>query len=106
MWMLNQGGLTPMETLRAATLAGAQYLGMDKDVGSIEPGKLADVVVLDKNPLEDIHNTESIALVIQNGRVYDGRTLDELGNHPKKREPFFWQRPGSPTGASALTADP
>src|SRR5882724_5248560 len=106
MWMLNQGGLTPLETLRAATLAGAQYLGMDKDLGSLEPGKLADVVVLDKNPLDDIHNTESIALVIQNGRVYDGRTLDELGNHPRKREPFFWQRPGSPIAATAADTDP
>jgi len=106
MWMLNQGGLTPLETLRAATLAGAQYLGMDKDIGSLEPGKLADVVVLDKNPLDDIHNTESIALVIQNGRVYDGRTLDELGNHPKKRAPFFWQRPGSPATGNVVTSDP
>ncbi|MEA2691130.1 MAG: hypothetical protein QOJ16_517 [Acidobacteriota bacterium] len=93
MWMLAQGGLTPMEALRAGTLSGAEYLGMDKDIGSLEPGKLADVVVLDKNPLEDIRNSESIALVVQNGRVYDGKALDQIGNHPKKREPFFWQRP-------------
>jgi adenine deaminase len=66
---------------------------MDKDIGSLEPGKLADIVVLDKNPLDDIRNTESISLVVQNGRVYDGKALDEIGNHPKKREPFFWQRP-------------
>jgi cytosine/adenosine deaminase-related metal-dependent hydrolase len=65
---------------------------MDKDIGSLEPGKLADIVVLDKNPLDDIRNTESISLVVQNGRVYDGKALDEIGNHPKKREPFFWQR--------------
>jgi imidazolonepropionase-like amidohydrolase/Tol biopolymer transport system component len=93
LWMLVQGGLTPHEALRAGTLSGAEYLGMEKDLGSLEPGKLADIVVLDKDPLADIRNSESVALVVQNGRVYDGLTLDEQGNHPKKREPFFWQRP-------------
>ena len=63
MWMLAQGGLTPHEVLRTGTLSGAEYLGMDKDIGSLEPGKLADIVVLDKNPLDDIRNTESISLV-------------------------------------------
>jgi len=101
MWMLAQGGLTPHEVLRTGTLSGAEYLGMDKDIGSLEPGKLADVVVLDKNPLEDIRNTESISLVVQNGRVYDGKALDEIGNHPKKREPFFWQRPAPAFAAPA-----
>ncbi|HTQ80230.1 MAG TPA: amidohydrolase family protein, partial [Thermoanaerobaculia bacterium] len=101
LWMLTQGGLTPMEALRIATLSGAEYLGMEKDLGSIEPGKLADVVVLDKNPLEDIHNSESISLVVQNGRVYDGQRLDELGNHPKKRQPFFWERPVPAASAPA-----
>ncbi len=93
MWMMAQGGMTPMEVLHAATLAGAQYLGLDKDLGSLEPGKLADLVVLDKNPLDDIHNTEAIDQVMANGRLYDGKTLDEIGNHPRHREPFFWQLP-------------
>jgi Tol biopolymer transport system component/imidazolonepropionase-like amidohydrolase len=93
MWMLAQGGLSPHEVLRIGTLSGAEYLGMDKDLGSLEPGKLADIVVLDKNPLDDIRNTESISLVLQNGRVYDGKALDEIGNHPRKQKPFFWQRP-------------
>jgi len=53
---------------------------------------LADLIVLDANPLEDIRNTESLRWVIANGRVYDARTLDEAGNHPHKREPYFWQR--------------
>jgi imidazolonepropionase-like amidohydrolase len=92
MWMLVQGGMKPMEALRAATIDGARYLGLDRDLGSLEPGKLADLVVLDANPLDDIHNTESLRWVILNGRVYDSMTLDEVGNHPHKRDPYFWQR--------------
>ena len=92
MWMLAQGGMTPLDVLRAATIDGAKYLGLDGDIGSLAPGKLADVIVLDKDPLADIRNTESVRWVIANGRVYDAATLDEGGNHPKKREPFYWQR--------------
>lgn len=93
MWMMAQGGMTPMEVLHAATIAGARYLGLDRDIGSLEPGKLADLVVLDKNPLADIRDTESIDQVMLNGRLYDGKSLDEIGNHPKPREPFYWQLP-------------
>jgi imidazolonepropionase-like amidohydrolase len=71
LWMLAQGGLTPLEALRAATLAGAQYLGLDRDLGSLEPGKLADLVVLDANPLDDIRNSEKVAMVMKNGVLYD-----------------------------------
>jgi imidazolonepropionase-like amidohydrolase/Tol biopolymer transport system component len=92
MWMMAQGGMTPMEVLRAATLNGAHYLGLDKDIGSIETGKLADVVVLDDNPLADIRNSDHIRWVILNGRVYDSLTLDQLAPNPHKREPFFWQK--------------
>ena len=56
--------MTPMEALRAATLNGARYLGLDKDIGSLEPGKLGDLVVLDDNPLEDIRNSDHIRLVV------------------------------------------
>jgi imidazolonepropionase-like amidohydrolase/Tol biopolymer transport system component len=91
LWMFVQGGMTPHEALRAATLDGARYLGLDADIGSIEPGKLADLVVLGANPLDDIRTSEQIDLVVLNGRVYDGKTLDQLGNHPSKRPPFYWQ---------------
>ena len=73
LWMLQQGGMTPMESLRAATIGGARYLGLDGDIGSLEKGKLADLIVLDRNPLENIRNTESIGMVMLNGRLYDGQ---------------------------------
>jgi imidazolonepropionase-like amidohydrolase/Tol biopolymer transport system component len=92
LWMLQQGGMSPMEALRAATIDGAHYLGLDGDIGSIEKGKLADLVVLDRNPLENIRNSEFINLVVVNGRVYDAKTLNEVGNHPHERAKFWWQR--------------
>ena len=69
--MLAQGGLTPLQALRAATLHGADYIGLREDLGSIEPGKLADLVVLDGNPLDDIRQSEHIAMVMKNGFLYD-----------------------------------
>jgi len=90
-WMFEQGGMTPLEALRAATLNGAWYLGLDGDIGSIETGKLADLVVLEKNPLENIRNTESVRYTMVNGRLYDAATMDQIGNHPQKRANFFWQ---------------
>jgi imidazolonepropionase-like amidohydrolase len=67
MWAFVDGGMTPLQALRVGTLFPAQTLGLDADLGSLEPGKLADFVVLEKNPLEDIHNSETVALVVKNG---------------------------------------
>jgi imidazolonepropionase-like amidohydrolase/Tol biopolymer transport system component len=92
LWMLQQGGMSNMEALRAATTDGARYLGMDGDIGSIEKGKLADLIVLDRNPLENVRNSESISMVMLNGRLYEGKTLNEIGNHPGSRRPFWWER--------------
>jgi imidazolonepropionase-like amidohydrolase/Tol biopolymer transport system component len=99
LWSFVQGGMTPHEALRAATIDGARYLGLDGDVGSLEAGKLADVVVLDGNPLEDIRVSTKVDWVILNGRVYDGERLDEHGNRERKRAPFFWElAPGAWAG--------
>lgn len=92
LWMLQQGGMTNLEALEAATIAGARYLGLDRELGSIEPGKLADLVVLDRNPLENIRNSDSVSLVMLNGRLYDAATLNERGNHPRARKPLFFER--------------
>jgi Tol biopolymer transport system component/imidazolonepropionase-like amidohydrolase len=92
LWMLAQGGMTPLEALRAATIDGARYLGLDKDLGSLETGKLADLVVLDRNPVEDIRRSDSVRMVMMNGRLYDAATLDEVGTRERKRPPFWWQR--------------
>jgi imidazolonepropionase-like amidohydrolase/Tol biopolymer transport system component len=91
LWMFVQGGMTPLEAIRSGTLSGAEYLGLDGDVGSLQPGKLADLMILDKSPLENIRNSESIRFVMKNGRLYDGATMDEIGNHPRKRGSFYWE---------------
>jgi Tol biopolymer transport system component/imidazolonepropionase-like amidohydrolase len=75
MWAFVQGGMTPLEALRVATHNPAVTLGLEADLGSLEAGKLADFVVLDKNPLEDIHNSETVSLVVKNGRAYKPEDL-------------------------------
>ncbi len=92
LWMFAQGGMTPHQALRSATLHGAQYLGLDGDLGSLQPGKLADLVVLDGNPLEDIYQTEHVAQVMVNGRLFDAATMNQIGNHPQERALFFWEK--------------
>jgi Tol biopolymer transport system component len=91
MWMLASGGMTPMEVLRCATVNGSKIVGRPQDIGSIEPGKLADLLILDKNPLDDIHNTNSVHWVMKNGELFEGDTLDQIWPEQKKLEPlFFW----------------
>ena len=91
LWMFVQGGMTEMEALRAATIHGADYIGLGDDLGTIEPGKLADFVVLNQNPLDDITYSESIFMVIKNGRVWDSN-LNELFPRQLERKPFRFQR--------------
>ena len=93
MWMLSQGGMAPLDALRAGTLNGARALGMDRDLGSLEVGKLADMVVLDQNPLENIRNTTSIAYTIANGRVYDAG-MNEVAPRQRTRAPFWFTEAG------------
>ncbi len=77
LWATQSGGLSEHDALRVATTLGAEAIGLDGDLGSIEPGKLADLVVLEANPLDDIRNTNRIRYVMKNGRLYDADTLDE-----------------------------
>ncbi len=90
-WMLQQGGMSNLEALKAATINSAQYIGAGEDIGSLKEGKFADLIVMDENPLVDIENTESIKMVMINGRLYDTETMNEIGNNPKERLPFFWE---------------
>jgi Tol biopolymer transport system component len=84
MWSLASGGTKPIDVLRAATIHGAEAIGHGKDLGSIEGGKLADLVVLDANPLDNIANTNTVRYVMKNGRLYDGNTLAEVW--PRQRD--------------------
>jgi imidazolonepropionase-like amidohydrolase/Tol biopolymer transport system component len=103
MWMMVKGGMTPHEALRAATWNGARYLGLDADIGSLEPGKLADLVVIDGDVLRDIRVSDRVAQVMVGGRLYDSQTMNELGASPRERRPFFFERAVS--GYVPLSAD-
>ena len=94
MWNLSQGGMTNEQVLKASTIHGAEYIGMGAHLGSIEKGKLADFIVLDQDPLVDIHNINSVIYTIANGRMYDTETMNEMGNYDHPRTKFFWEQDG------------
>lgn len=91
LWLLQMGGMSNLEALQAATINGAEYIGMGEEIGSLEKGKLADLIVLDKNPLEDISNSNTIIYTMVNGRLFEAETMNEIGNHPKERGKFYWE---------------
>jgi hypothetical protein len=93
MWAYAMGGMSPIEILRAATIDGAHILGAPDDLGSLEVGKLADLVILNENPLEDIRRTESIDKVVQNGKVFSADTLDELWPQSNAFDTGWWTEP-------------
>ena len=90
LWMIACGGMPLHDVLRVATIFGAEAIGLSKDLGSLEAGKLADLQVLDANPTKDIKNTNTIRFVMKNGRLYDGNTLDQVWPVEKKLEAQYW----------------
>jgi imidazolonepropionase-like amidohydrolase/Tol biopolymer transport system component len=100
LWAMASGGLSTMNAMRAATIFGAEAIGLQQDLGSIEVGKLADLVVLDMNPLENIRNTNSVRMVMKNGRMYDGNTLDETWPRQRRTDPVLGtpERPRAAAG--------
>ena len=92
LWAMTHGGMQPHAALKAATINGAEYLGMDEHLGSITKGKLADLVVLDENPLDRIENTDSVNMTVINGVVYDANSMDQLWPNQVERGRFFFQK--------------
>ncbi|PYX37282.1 MAG: hypothetical protein DMG81_14505 [Acidobacteria bacterium] len=90
MWSLAAGGMGNIEVLRSATIHGAEAMGLSQDLGSLEAGKLADLVVLNKNPLDDIHNTNTIRYVMKDGELFEGDTLNQVWPTEKKLPPLWW----------------
>jgi imidazolonepropionase-like amidohydrolase len=104
LWMLAQGGMTNHEALRAASWMGARAVGLDDQLGSIQPGMLADIIVIDGDPLNDIMQSENIAYTVINGCLYDATTLDQLEPEPRELPPgpYLDEVTGSGTGSGCL----
>ena len=100
LWALGSGGLTPHETLRAATLFGAEAIGLTEDLGSLAPGKLADIQILDADPLEDITNTNSVRYVMLNGELFDANSLEALWPVAKPAPELFWEEEAPPAAGN------
>ncbi len=102
MWSFVQGGMTPLEALRCGTLYGAKYLGLDQDLGSLEVGKLADLVVIERgcDPTREIRDSQQIELVMANGRLFDAKTMAEVAGTRQSAPVFFFDN-----GAHALGTD-
>jgi imidazolonepropionase-like amidohydrolase len=93
LWGLQMGGLTNMEALREATIVPARKIGMERDIGSLEPGRFADFLVFSANPLDDIRNTARLHYTVKNGFVYDAESMTQVWPARKELSRFFWQTP-------------
>lgn len=95
MRLLAESGMPLLDVLRVATLEGARALGLDQDLGSLETGKLADLLILERNPLQDIRATTSITRVMKNGVLYDADTLATVYPAEAPAPPRWWATPGN-----------
>lgn len=94
LWSMQAGGISTLNALKTATLLGARAIGLENDLGSLEEGKLADLVILDENPLENIRHTNTVHWVMKNGRLYEGTNLKEVYPEESEAPEFNWQQEG------------
>lgn len=92
MWMMAQGGMTPLQALRTATISPAQTLGLDEQLGSIKVGKLADLIVVDGDISQDIRLSDKVQYTMVNGRLFNAETMNEIGNYDNKRAKFYFEK--------------
>ena len=92
MWMMAQGGMTPLQAIRTATISPAKTLGLDKQLGSIKTGKLADLIVIDGDVSKDIRLSDKVTYTMVNGRLYNAETMNEVGNYDNKRARFYFEK--------------
>ncbi len=100
LWAMASGGLSNHDALRAATIFGAEAIGFEKDIGTVEAGKMADILVLDDDPLADLRNTVRLRYVMKNGRLYEAETLNEVWPRQRSLPTPHWQHL-DPEGVSA-----